>query len=120
MAKKKTNATASKETVVEDGRHQKEDGGPETLIEEREDFLLENRMFDPDTPPIQVGLTMGITKNLGDYQSARMDIHITASCLPEEMELYLQRMQTWVEKRLGQEVRKIDARFVESQGRRRR
>lgn len=120
MGKKKTNTTASSTTVVEDSRHKKEDGESEVLLEKREEFLLENRTFDPSTPPIQVGLTMGITKNLGDYQSARMDIHINASCLPEEMEVYLERMKTWVGRRLGREIREIDERFVESEGRRRR
>ena len=120
MVKKRENTTAEKTTVVEDRRNQEEDGAPEVLFERREEFLLETRRFDPDTPPVQIGLTLGMTKNLGDYQSARMDIHVTASCLPHEMEEYFERIAAWIEKKIGQEIRDIDERFVESGRRRRR
>lgn len=119
MAKKKTvtAAQATQDTVVED----LSDGASNALVleERREEWLLEQRTFDNEQRPVPVEVSLGLTKNLGDFQSARMDIRVGAWCLTDEVPDYVDRMQRWIEKKLSREVRRIDASFVEPDSRRR-
>lgn len=110
MPRKRQNAVGTKDLSIED---RKKKNKPVVLKEEHETWILETRTFPPESPPTYVDLTMGLTKNLGDFQSARMDLRIAAPCLPEEVDDYYERAKKWITIKLKKEVRKIDDSFVE-------
>ena len=111
MAKRgRHNATGRQETVVED---RKKKGKPVVLEEKLGEWILETRTFDPNTPPVELHLSMGLTKNLGEFQFARMDIGVSIPCMPEEMEHYFKRAKKWITTKLQREVQRINEDFVE-------
>jgi len=73
-------------------------------IDEETEFL-EVRQFV--TPPAQVGVSLGLTINMGNYESARLDVSINVPCYQEEVEGAYTFARQFVEDRLVGEKKKI-------------
>lgn len=63
---------------------------------------LEVRLFA--TEPAKVTVSNGLTLNLGNYESARLDVSISVPCYREEIDEAYTFAQNWVERRLSAEV----------------
>lgn len=72
------------------------------LLEDVEATEEEVMVFE--TTPAYVRASAGVTKNLGDYESLRLDVSITIPCYVEHVEETYQEAATWVSERLDQEI----------------
>jgi hypothetical protein len=63
---------------------------------------LEVRKFE--TEPAYVRVNAGVTKNLGNYESLRVDVSLTVPCYVEEIEQVQTRTAELVAKMLDDEV----------------
>lgn len=79
----------------------KKDSAPETTSEE----LIPAQVFE--SPHATVSCGMGITVNLGSYESARVDVHVSIPCYPAETEQAYTFVRTFCEERIRQEVKTI-------------
>jgi hypothetical protein len=61
------------------------------------------------TETARVSAGMGLTLNLGNFESARIDVSISLPCYCEEVEEAYDYARQWVEKRLDAEVKDIRA-----------
>jgi hypothetical protein len=77
-------------------------GRPQTSNE-----TLEVRQFV--TEPAKVGVNMGLTLNLGNFESARIDVSLSIPCYSEETDAAYLYAKDWVEKRLNTEVQSVRA-----------
>ncbi len=59
------------------------------------------------TVPTEVQVGMGLTLNLGNYETARVDVTIRIPCYREEAEQAYAAAREWVETRLQSEVEDI-------------
>jgi hypothetical protein len=59
------------------------------------------------TEPARVSVGMGLTLNLGNYESARIDVSLVVPCYCEETEEAYVYARDWVEKKLEAEVQDI-------------
>jgi len=50
--------------------------------------------------PATVSVKAGFTKNLGNYESARVDIMLTMPCYPEEIDDIYEDVKNWVDSRI--------------------
>ena len=73
------------------------------VTEERE--YMEIRPFA--TVPARIGVKCGRTINLGNYESARVDVSVEIPCYVEEVRRVYQDVLAMAEERLGEEVSKI-------------
>lgn len=71
-------------------------------IEEEKRKSIEVRKFETD--PAYVRVNAGVTKNLGNYESLRVDVSLTVPCYVEEMEKVQKRTATLVADMLDEEV----------------
>ena len=62
------------------------------------------RMMKFETDPAYVRVNAGVTKNLGNYESLRVDVSLTVPCYVEEMEKVQKRTATLVADMLDEEV----------------
>lgn len=56
------------------------------------------------TEPAKVSIAMGLTLNLGNFETARVDVSITVPCYREESDGAYSYARSWVEDRLQAEV----------------
>ncbi len=61
------------------------------------------------TEPAKVSVGMGLTLNLGNYESARIDVSLVVPCYREESNDAYNYARKWVEDRLAVEVKDIRA-----------
>lgn len=66
---------------------------------------LEVRTFA--APPAQVELGYGLTLNIGNYESARVDVKISVPCYREETDAAYEWARGWAEERMRREVNEI-------------
>lgn len=60
----------------------------------------------PTTEPLcEVGVNAGFTKNLGNYQSARVDVSLKIQCRHEEIDAVFDYGRQWVEGRLEELIK---------------
>lgn len=71
-------------------------------IDEMKRKVIEVRKFE--TEPAFVRVNAGVTKNLGDYESLRVDVAITVPCYVEEIETVQKRTAALVADMLDTEV----------------
>jgi hypothetical protein len=71
-------------------------------IEEEKRKVVEVRKFA--TEPAYVRVNAGVTKNLGNYESLRVDVSLTVPCYVEEMEKVQKRTAELVASMLDAEV----------------
>jgi len=92
LAEKKDMVTVTRTIPVEIGG-----SGEEEVIEEH----VEIRPFVSEAA--RVTIAKGLTLNLGNYQSARIDVGISLPCYPEELGDMVETVNTMVESRLMME-----------------
>ena len=63
---------------------------------------LEVRSFV--TAPAEVGVTFGLTVNLGNFKSARVDVSLKLPCYVEEADAAYDHAEQWVQERVKREV----------------
>ena len=56
--------------------------------------------------PAYVSLGGSVTRNLGNYQSAKMEVHISLPCLPEDIDGAEVFAADWVEAKLAKQLEK--------------
>lgn len=59
------------------------------------------------TSPANVSVEMGMTLNLGNYESARITVSLSVPCYKEELEEAHEFARKWVEDRVVAESKKI-------------
>jgi hypothetical protein len=67
-----------------------------------------------DTDPAYVTVTAGVTKNLGQFNSAKISISIHYPCDPKAVDEVYPKLKNWVDKRVGEEVAEIQE-YIDSQ-----
>lgn len=93
-----------KATQVMVSRQWSESGSPSSP-EEIEEDTLEVHSFV--TAPANVSVEMGMTLNLGNFESARVTVSISVPCYKEEVEEAHAYARGWVEDRVVSESKKI-------------
>lgn len=66
---------------------------------------IEVRTFESE--PAIVSTKLGITKNLGDYNSLRVDVNLSLPCYPEEKEEAKEHCVSWAKRTLVETVSDI-------------
>lgn len=64
------------------------------------------------TNPATVSIKGGATVNLGNYESARVDVMLTMPCYREEIDATFEVVKNWVDERVANEYREIKASTV--------
>jgi hypothetical protein len=59
--------------------------------------------------PASISVKAGITINLGNYESGRVDVMLTMPCYPEEIDGVYEDVKSWVDARVEHEKREIEA-----------
>jgi len=80
----------------------------ETTTEER-DELLQVQTFA--TEPALVHVSVGVTKNLGDFNSLKLSIGVTKPCYPEEIAETQKDVQTFIEQQIKKEVKSLNVKL---------
>lgn len=97
---KKRVVRESKAIVTRSFRVNGEEGPEET----QEETLAVHEFV---TAPAEVGLDLGLTLNLGNFESARISVHLTTPCYREEMDDAYRFVERWVKDRIGSEVAEV-------------
>ena len=69
-----------------------------------------------DTEPAKVHVGFGLTINLGNYESARLDVSIEVPCYKEQADDAYVAAKAWVEARVQEEVAEIKSGTAKSKG----
>jgi hypothetical protein len=75
---------------------------------------IEVRNFE--TEPAEVGINYGLTINLGDFNSARVDVSVKIPCYVEEKDEAFANISAWAEDRIRKEVEIINLRKKKTKG----
>ena len=59
--------------------------------------------------PASISVKAGVTINLGNYESGRVDVMLTMPCYPEEVDETYETVKQWVDSRVDHERRTIEA-----------
>ena len=59
--------------------------------------------------PASISVKAGVTINLGNYESGRVDVMLTMPCYPEEVDETYETVKQWVDARVDHERRTIEA-----------
>jgi hypothetical protein len=62
-----------------------------------------------DQPTCNVGVKAGVTRNLGNYNSVRVDVSLYMPCYPAELEEVYIFAQTWVDDKLSELCEQIES-----------
>jgi hypothetical protein len=78
-------------------------------LDRREEFFLKEpfKPYEGDGPPAEANMALGLTLNLGNYESARVDIGGNVPCEPDEMSANHDKLKTYLTTRIQQECREI-------------
>jgi len=79
-------------------------GAPEEVSEE----ILEVRQYVVE--PARVDLNLGLTINLGNFESARVDVGVSLPCYSEEVDATYERAKEWAGARLQHEAQAVRGR----------
>lgn len=74
-------------------------------LPESKEEPLEVRSFV--TPPAHIELGYGLTLNIGNYESARVDVKVSVPCYREEMDDAYEWARKWAEDRMKREVKEV-------------
>ncbi len=109
-SKKKT--YKNKDTVVAPKVTVHETGGdvvithPDNTIEEKHINVKEPEGYAG--PVCNVGFKMGMTKNLGNYESVRIDVSLYLPCYTSEIETVFEYAREWVDDRMDEVITDIN------------
>ena len=70
----------------------------------KEEFIEAHQFV---TPHATVSVGMGITVNMGNYESTRVDVHVSLPCYPVEVPQAYEEAKRIVEEKLRAEVREL-------------
>jgi hypothetical protein len=76
-------------------------------IQDPKDELISVHRFETEPAIVRVGF--GLTINLGNYESARVDVSVAVPCYKEQVESALDELKSLVEKRIQDEVDDIQS-----------
>jgi len=82
--------------------------------EEESEELIEVRRFE--TEPAEVGVNLGRTINMGDFNSVRIDVSVKIPCYAEEKDEVFQHLLTWAADRVNKEVDYVMATKAKKKG----
>jgi hypothetical protein len=101
--------TKAKETVTEIKSVEGYATVSKTLL--GEETVQENkfRVREFVTDPAVVSVKAGFTCNLGNYESARIDVMVSSPCYVEEVDEMFLQVKEWVDTRLAKEVKELMA-----------
>lgn len=58
--------------------------------------------------PASISVKAGVTINLGNYESGRVDVMLTMPCYPEEVDDIYEDVKKWVDARVEHERKEIE------------
>lgn len=104
MPSKKTDVTKNSSVLVSRtiGRH---GSGQEPVTSEEEEILAVHRFI---TNPAEVEVSVGLTINTGNYNTAKLHVSVRLPCYKEEIDEAYVFAQKWVEDRVQHEKALID------------
>jgi hypothetical protein len=97
MTKAKSKSVAKNTSAVVE-RNFKLDSG-ETSSEDEEIISVQTFITDPAEVEVGIALTM----NLGNFESAKLSVHLRVPCYAEEKDEAFDFAQRWVEERVSKE-----------------
>lgn len=59
--------------------------------------------------PASISVKAGVTINLGNYESGRVDVMLTMPCYPEEVDETYEDVKSWVDSRVDHIRKEIEA-----------
>lgn len=96
---------AKKKEVNTEAKVVKKSSGKETVIKEEKPLDHAPKHNIPKTTPKTVGINIGVTRNMGDYESLRIDVWCTDEVQPSEtMEEAIERLSDLAKSRIDYEV----------------
>lgn len=87
-------------------RSRREKAGQEIDGSEVEDQETEIHKFTTD--PAYVRVNAGVTKNMGSYESLRIDVSVSMPCYKEQVDRTYEELSERVYKMLDEELKKYD------------
>jgi hypothetical protein len=94
--------TVGKSTLMV--RSQFKSGDDEGPVEEKDELLAVHKFL---APPAKVSCGMGLTINMGNYESARIDVVVEVPCYREEVEEAYTYARKFCESRIKDEAGSI-------------
>ena len=76
------------------------------MAETHEDVELGEIVYTQ--PTCNVGFAMGFTKNLGNYESMRVDVSLHIPCYPDEIGEIFEKAKQWVDDKLTETKAEIE------------
>lgn len=74
--------------------------------EEEQHAVGSPKRFSPERPPAYVRISAGLTLNLGNFESLRIDCAVELPCLPEDLESAYEEASDFVQEKIAQEEEK--------------
>lgn len=62
-----------------------------------------------EQPTCNVGMKAGVTRNMGDYNSVRLDVSLYMPCYPDEIEEVFMFTKEWVERKMNEITEELDS-----------
>lgn len=78
--------------------------GPDYGEKVRNDLFL---VPDFEGPAAEVGFEIGVTLNLGNYESARVAVSVKIPCSPGNVEPTFDKAKAWVEQQMEVQIKEI-------------
>jgi hypothetical protein len=79
----------------------------ETQREQSSEEIVAIVKFDKDDPVAKVRRGYGLTLNLSNYESARLDVSVEVPCVLQDVDAADEWARQWVEKRVIKEVENV-------------
>lgn len=78
----------------------------ETTVKDKDEYLPTAMQ---EGNPAYLNISAGMTKNLGDFNSARVSISITYPCVPDDIEESYEKLKNWIDARLIKEIAELES-----------
>jgi len=79
--------------------------GGKLMKEETKDEYLPTPMKDGN--PAYLSIMGSLTRNLGNYEAAKVSISITYPCNPDDINESYEKLKNWLDSRLSKEVAEL-------------
>jgi hypothetical protein len=78
-------------------------------LNKREEFFLKEpfKPYEGEGPPAEANMALGLTMNLGNYESARVDVGGNVPCSPDEMAAHHALLKTYLTDLIQSECREV-------------
>jgi hypothetical protein len=74
------------------------------IIKQKEEYLPTEKI---EGDPAWVSVSAGMTYNMGNFNSSKINISITYPCSPEKVDGVYDVLKNWIDKRLTVEVQEL-------------